>query len=199
MLIFHCHPSTTFEKHIKLINFYVLYRYVDTFNQGSRSSANLYQSPSVTFVKPTLVANAKFFIPTPTPSSNEHTMEAIAEKNHEDNLAHESPSTSYSNDWSYLSPKHASPLARQRFPNMDNLSNQGAVMNGSYSHSPHSRRTASWGGSVGESFSPTKMGEIRSLGEALGMPPSTYMSDEIPSMHPSMKSGSFGDLHEVEF
>lgn len=157
----------------------------------------MFQSPSV---KPALAANAKFFIPAPAPSSNEQTMEAIPENNHEDNLAHENPSTSYRNDWSYHSSNPASPMAaRQRFPSMDNFSNQGPVVNGSYSPSPHSRRTASWGGSVGESFSPTKMGEIRSLGEALGMPPSTYMSDEISLMRSPMKSGSFGDLHEVEF
>ncbi|XP_061341068.1 protein transport protein SEC16A homolog [Gastrolobium bilobum] len=173
-------------------------RYVDTFNQGGGSPANLFQSPSVPSVKPVLAANAKFFIPAPVPSSNEQTMEAIAESNQEDSLANENPSTSSRNEWSYQSPKPASSLAR--IPSMGNISNRGAMMNGNNSHPPHSRRTASWGGgSISDSFSPTKLGEIKPLGEALGMPPSTYMHDEFSLMRTPKKSGSFGeDLHEVE-
>lgn len=181
-----------------MINFYGLYRYVDTFNQGDGSSTNLFQSPSVSSVKPVLAANAKFFIPAPAPSSNEQTMEAIATNNPEDNVANENPSTSSRNDLSYQSPKAPSPSFRQRFPSMGNMSYQEAMMNGSNSHSPHSRRTASWGGSIDDPFSPTKMSEIKPLGGALGMPPSTFMSDEVSSMRTHTKSVSFGNLHEVE-
>ncbi|XVE77408.1 hypothetical protein DITRI_Ditri13aG0060200 [Diplodiscus trichospermus] len=52
-------------------------RYVDIFNQGGGDHANLFQSPTVTSVKPTVPKNAKFFIP--TPASNSEQMEAIAE------------------------------------------------------------------------------------------------------------------------
>ncbi|TKY55452.1 transport protein SEC16B-like [Spatholobus suberectus] len=174
-------------------------RYVDTFNQGGGSSAKLFQSPSVPSVKPALAANAKFFIPAPAPSSNEQTMEAIAESNQEDSLTNENPSPSSRNDWSYQSPKPAPPSARQRFPSMGNISIQRAMMNGSNSHLPQARRTVSWSGSISDSFSPTKMGENKPLGEALGMPPSTFMPDEFSSMRTPMSSGSFGeDLHEVE-
>ncbi|KAK7330766.1 hypothetical protein VNO77_24965 [Canavalia gladiata] len=172
-------------------------RYVDTFNQGGGSSGNLFQSPSVPSVKPALPANAKFFIPAPAPPSNEKTMEAIAESNLEDNSANENPSTSSRSDWSYQSPEPVSPSARQKISSVDNISFKGAESDGN-SH-PRSRRTSSWGGGSSNPFSPPKKGEIKPLGEALGMPPSTYMPDEFPSSHSPVKSGSFGeDLHEVE-
>ncbi|XP_045789857.1 protein transport protein SEC16B homolog [Trifolium pratense] len=174
-------------------------RYVDTFNQGGGNSTNMFQSPSIPTAKPIVAANAKFFIPAPAPSLNEQTMEAIDENNHEDNLAYENPSTSYSNDWSFQSPKPPPPLARQRCPSVGNFADHGAVVNGSNCNSPHSRRTVSWGGSPGCPFSPTKTREIMPLGEALGMPPSTYMSDDVSLMRSPMGSGSFGeDLHEVD-
>ncbi|KAG4973019.1 hypothetical protein JHK82_029952 [Glycine max] len=172
-------------------------RYVDTFNQGGGTSANLFQSPSVPSVKPALAANAKFFVPTPAPSSNEQAMDAIAEGKQEDSATNEYPSTSATNDWSYRSPKHVSSTAIQRFPSMGNISKQGTT-EGSNSHLPHSRRTASWSGSFNDSFTPQKMGNMKPLGEALGMPLSRYSPDES-SMHKPVKSSSYGeDLHEVE-
>ncbi|XP_027334766.1 protein transport protein SEC16B homolog [Abrus precatorius] len=174
-------------------------RYVDTFNQGGGSSANLFQSPSVPSVKSALAANPKFFIPAPAPSSNEQAMEAIAESNQEDSLTNEIPSTSSRNDWSYQSPQPPSAATRQRFPSMSNISIPEAMTDGSNSHLPHSRRTASWGGDIGNIFSPTEMGEIKPLGEALGMPPTTFIPDEFSLRHTPTKSGSFGeDLHEVK-
>lgn len=185
---------------MKLTNFYGLYRYVDTFNHGGGNSASLFQSPSVPSAKPAGAANAKFFIPAPLPSSRERTMEAIEENNQEDNLAYENTSTSYRNNWSFQSPKPDSPIVWQRCPSMGNFANHGAVVNDINSRTPHSRRTASWGGSTGESFSPTNMHETMPLGEALGMPPSTYLSDDISlTRTPHMRSVSFGeDLHEVD-
>ena len=163
-----------------------LYRYVDTFNQGGGTSANLFQFPSVPSVKPAVAANAKFFVPTPAPS-NEQTMEAIAESKQED---------SATNECSYQSPKSSTTI--QRFPSLGNISNQGAT-DGNNSHLPHSRRTASWSGSFNDSFTPQKMGNIKPLGEALGMPPSRFSPDES-LMHKPVKSSSYGeDLHEVEF
>ncbi|CAI8609589.1 unnamed protein product [Vicia faba] len=165
-------------------------RYVDTFNHGGGNSANLFQSPSVPSAKPAAAANAKFFIPSPLPSSKEKTMEAIDENNQEDNLAYENTSTSYT----------ASPIVWQRCPSMGNFANNEAVVNAINSRTPHSRRTASWGGSTGETFSPTNMRETMPLGEALGMPPSTYLSDDIfVTRTPHMRSVSFGeDLQEVD-
>ncbi|CAK8539484.1 unnamed protein product [Lathyrus sativus] len=172
-------------------------RYVDTFNQNGGSSANLFQSPSVPSVKPALPANAKFFIPAPVPASNERNMEAIAESNLEDSAANEDPSTSSTNDWSYQSPKHAQTMTMQRFPSAGNISKQG-LTDGNNSDFSHSRRTASWSGSINDSFSPPKLGENKYPGEAYGMPPSTFMPD--PSlMRQPMRSSSFGeDLQEVE-
>ncbi|CAJ2650480.1 unnamed protein product [Trifolium pratense] len=172
-------------------------RYVDTFNKNSGSSPNLFHSPSVPSVKPALPANAKFFVPAPVPSSNEQNMEAIAESNLENSAANEDPSTSSTNDWSYQSPKPAQTMPMQRFPSAGNISKQGQP-DGNNSHFANSRRTASWSGSFNDSFSPPKMGENKPPGEALGMPPSTFMPN--PSlMRPPMRSGSFGeDLQEVE-
>ncbi|ESW27655.1 hypothetical protein PHAVU_003G220900 [Phaseolus vulgaris] len=168
-------------------------RYVDTFNPGGGSSAKLFQSSSV---KPALAANAKFFIPAHTPSSNEQTMEAITESNHEDSLTNEKPSTSYQ------SPEVLPPSARPRFPSMGNIGFQEIMTNVGNSQVPHSRRTASWGGgTITDLFSPSEMGESNPSGEPLGMSPSTFVPSEFSSMRTPVRSGSgsFGEvLHEVQ-
>ncbi|KAG4946964.1 hypothetical protein JHK87_042971 [Glycine soja] len=73
-------------KFLELMLVQMLSRYVDTFNQGGGTSTNLFQSPSIPSVKPALAANAKSFVPTAAPSSNEQTMEAIVEIKQEDNI-----------------------------------------------------------------------------------------------------------------
>ncbi|KAG6633509.1 protein transport protein SEC16B homolog isoform X1 [Carya illinoinensis] len=171
-------------------------RYVDTFNQGGGNPASMFQSPSVPSVKPAVAANAKFFIPTPA-SSGEQTMEAIAEKGQEGTPTNEDPSTSIAND-SFLSPVPSSSMTMQRFPSMGNVPGRVAT-NGKASVSPYSRRTASWGGSFSDPFSPPNPAELKPLGEVLGMPPSTSMPNEPSLMRMPMNDGSFGDdLHEVE-
>ncbi|KAE9606894.1 hypothetical protein Lal_00026505 [Lupinus albus] len=171
-------------------------RYVDTFNKGGANSANLFQPPSVPSVKPAVAASAKFFVPAPVPS-DDHTMEAIAESNREDNSApNEDPSASATNDWSYQSP---SSTAMQRFPSMGNITKQDEATNGGDFHLGHARRTASWNGSSNDSFIPPKMDELKPFGEAVGMPPSTFMPDESSLMHTPIRRNSFGEeLHEVE-
>ncbi|XP_040985774.1 protein transport protein SEC16B homolog [Juglans microcarpa x Juglans regia] len=171
-------------------------RYVDTFNQGGGSPANLFQSPSVPSVKPAVAANAKFFIPTPA-SSGEQTMEAIAENGQEDTATHEDPSTSTAYD-SFQSPIPSSSMSMQRFPSMGSIPGKGVGTNGEASLPPNSRRTASWGGSFSDPFSPPNPAETKTLGEALGMPPSTYMPNESSLMRMPMNGGSVDDLHEVE-
>jgi len=168
-----------------------LFRYVDTFNQGGGNSANLFQSPSVPSVKPALAANAKFFVPSPAPSSNEQAMEAIAESNQEESAPNVDLSTSATNEWSYQGPQHVSSTAMQRFPSLGNIPKQEAT-EGSNSHFGHSRRAASWSGSLNDSYSPPNRSNIRPL------EPSRFMPDES-SMHTPAKSSSYGeDLHEVE-
>ncbi|BFG31401.1 hypothetical protein CerSpe_176750 [Prunus speciosa] len=173
-------------------------RYVDTFNQGGGSPANLFQSPSVPSVKPAVAANAKFFIPT-LGSSSEQTMEAIAESVQEDVATKEVPSTSAMND-PFQTPLPPSSTTMQRFPSMGNIHGMGVATNANGSVPPHSRRTASWGGSSNDVFSPPpKMGEIKPLGEALGMSPAMFRPSEPSMMRVPMNGGSFGDdLHEVE-
>ncbi|XP_023916411.2 protein transport protein SEC16B homolog [Quercus suber] len=172
-------------------------RYVDTFNQGGGKPANLFQSPSVPSVKPPVAPNAKLFIPTPA-SLGEQTMEAIAENGQEETSTNVDRSTSIAND-SFQSPIHSSSMTVQRFPSMDNIPYMGDLTkgNGNGSLPPHSRRTASWGGSHSTPFSPPKPAEIKPPGEALGMPPSSFMPNE-PSLMRMQNGGSFGDLHEVE-
>lgn len=83
---------------------------------------------------------------------------------------------------------------------MGSVPAKGVATNGNVPLSSHSRRTASWGGSFSDPFSsPPNTAEIKPLGEALGMPPSSFMPNEPSLTRMPMSSGSFGDdLHEVE-
>ncbi|KAF5729847.1 hypothetical protein HS088_TW20G00212 [Tripterygium wilfordii] len=170
-------------------------RYVDTFNRGGGSLANSFQSPSFQSIKPAGAANAKFFIPAPAPLS-EQTMEAITtESVHEDAAPNGTPLSSTINDPLQTTPSSSmSPI--QRFPSMDDISNKRPMINGKGPHPSHSRRTASWSGSFTDA---PKIGETKPLGEALGIPPSSYMTNGPSMMGMPTRGGSFGDdLHEVE-
>ena len=170
-------------------------RYVDTFNQGGGSPANLFQSPSISSVKPAVAANAKFFIP--APASGEQTMEAIAESLQEGVASNSDASTSAMND-SFQSPSSSSSTI-QRFPSMGHIPSKGVVTNGHGSFPSQSRRTASWSGSFSDSLSPPETSERKPLGEALGMSPPSFMPNEPPLMRTPMNGGNFGDdLQEVE-
>lgn len=174
-------------------------RYVDTFNQGNGSSANLFQSPSVPSIKPKVAANAKFFVPSPALSA-EVTEETIPESSQEDTTTSEHPSTSTTND-SFPTPPSTTPM--QRFPSMGNISVKGAIKGHNLTIASNSRRTASWSGpNFSDAFSPPPkpMGGLQPLGEALGMPPSSFVpSEPPPSVHAPINGGSMGDdLHEVE-
>ncbi|KAF8380503.1 hypothetical protein HHK36_027990 [Tetracentron sinense] len=172
-------------------------RYVDTFNKGGGTPANLFQSPSVPAVKPEGGANAKFFIPTPE-ASGRQTVDAIGENMQEAAVNNEDPSTSIVNN-SFSTPPPSS-VTMQRFPSMDNIMNKGmgVTENSNGSLSSRSRRTASWSGSFSDAFNP-KMTKVKPLGEALGMPPSSFMPSDLSSMHLPVNGSRFGDeLHEVE-
>ncbi|KAE8650058.1 protein transport protein SEC16B homolog [Cucumis sativus] len=174
-------------------------RYVDTFNQGNGTSANLFQSPSVPSIKPKVATNAKFFVPGPAFSA-EPIEETLPEPSQEATTTSEHPSTSTPND-SFSTP---STTPMQRFPSMGNISVKGANISG---HGPftaaNARRTASWSGAnFSDALSPPpKPSGLKPLGEALGMPPSSFMpSESSPSVHtPINGGGGMGDdLHEVE-
>lgn len=166
-------------------------RYVDTFNQGSGNSAKLFQSPSAPSVKPVAASNAKFFIPAPVQSRENSTETSVENAQVVPNA--ENPSAMTMNETA----TYSSPMTMQRFPSMDNISRKEMKVNGVGPLASHSRRTASWSGSFGDSFSsPPSTAPTKSLGEALGIPPSAYMPSD-PSM--PMNGGSFGDeLQEVE-
>ncbi|CAM8885379.1 unnamed protein product [Rhodiola kirilowii] len=170
-------------------------RYVDTYNQNSGSPAQTFQSPPLPSVKRAAPANAKFFVPTPS-STGDHTMANLSNSFQEATIS-ESPSTSTSNVIIHSSaPPPSSSVSMQRFPSMVNISREA---NGDISV-PHSRRTASWGGSFSNSFSPTKGSEVRPLGDMLGFSPSSFMPSDASSTNMLRgNGGSYGDeLHEVE-
>lgn len=111
----------------------------------------------------------------------------------------EDPLTLSMND-SFQSPAPSSSTkTMQRFPSMDNFPHNGAMTNGYGPLSSQSRRTASWGGSFNEAFSPPKMAEVKPLGEVLGMPPTSFMPSDPSLIRSPMNGGNFpDDLHEVE-
>lgn len=172
-------------------------RYVDTFNQGNASSANLFQSPSVPSIKPKVPANAKFFVPSPALSA-EPTEETRPESSQEDATTSEHPLNSTTND-SFSTPPSTTPM--QRFPSMGNISIKSAIRSGNGPLAGNSRRTASWSGAnFSDALSPPNSTGAQPLGESLGVPPSSFMRSQPPRlMHPPISGGSMGDdLHEVE-
>ncbi|KAL7238568.1 hypothetical protein ACSBR2_004624 [Camellia fascicularis] len=168
-------------------------RYVDTFNKGGGTPANLFQSPSLLAAKSgagPVGPNAKFFIPTPVALGDE-TVQTTGENLQEAVFTNESPSSSVENN-SFPSPltsastSTSSMPTMKRIPSMDNIVSKrsGAIANSRSSLPPHSRRTASWSGSFSDTFNPPKMTELKPLAEVLGMPPSLFMPGD--------------ELHEVE-
>ncbi|KAL8103188.1 hypothetical protein AgCh_027648 [Apium graveolens] len=167
-------------------------RYVDTFNKGGGNQTNMFQSPSAPSLKPKSNASTKFFVPAPVSGQMLDTAtDGIQETSSSDlssigNMVQSAPSSSTN---------------MQRFASMDDISNKGETTPGNSNGSlpPHSRRTASWGGSVAESFSPTIKADVKPLGEVLGIPPSSFMPTSPALVHSSANGGSYGDdLHEVE-
>ena len=172
-------------------------RYVDTFNKGGGSPANLFQSPPVSSVKPTTgAANMKFFIPAMAPSG-EQTLDAT-ESIPEAAAADENPSTSTLNDSIKSQPlPPPSTTTMQRFPSMDSIQNNGMMTNGMRSASLQTQRPASWSGNFGDAFSPN-MAEVKPLAKTSSMSPSSSLM-HLPLPLPMNGGGSFGDdLHEVE-
>lgn len=170
-------------------------RYVDTFNKGGGTPTNLFHSPSVPAAK--LGGGTKFFVPAPI-ASIDQAVDATGENTHEVAAAtSENPSTSDTKE-SFSSSSESNP-SLQRFPSMNNIANNGVGMshNGTGPFISHSR-AASWSGGYSDIFNP-KSSEVKPLGEALGMPLSSFMMPSDPSStRPSNRSCSGDDLHEVE-
>ncbi|CAN6566447.1 unnamed protein product [Malus baccata var. baccata] len=148
-------------------------RYVDTFNKGGGTPANLFQSPSLPYAKPGGGPKPNIFVPAPV-TSYEETVQTPGESTHEPT----------------------------RFPSMDNIVQKraGDMGNGN-SYEPHeSRRVASWSGSLNHASNPSMRNEIKPLGQSLGIsPPSRIHSGAQPPMQFPSSGGSFGDdLQEVE-
>ncbi|KAJ8754814.1 hypothetical protein K2173_012738 [Erythroxylum novogranatense] len=189
-------PTTTTNQFSARGRMDVRARYVDTFNKGGRTSTNLFKSPSVQSVKP-VAANQKFFVPAPVPSV-ENSVDNLTEDVQREAASKENPSTSASGD-SYASSASVSSMTMQRFPSVDNITRKEESTKSDGPASYYSRRTASWGGSLNDSSSLPRMAETKSLGESLGMSPSSFVSNGPPMTHAPINRGDSGDdLHEVE-
>ncbi|KAK4786778.1 hypothetical protein SAY86_010611 [Trapa natans] len=178
-------------------------RYVDTFNKGGGSPANLFQSPSVPVVKPTGNAGApKFFIPAAVaPSSEQQQMDPIAESSHEEGSTNEAPSTSAAYDLipSSLAPSQMTSM--ERFPSMGNIPRRASMVEANSSFQTNSRRTASWSGILNNSYStPPNNAGVKTLAEQLGYDPLSLMPTDhlTPMQMPVNGGGSFDELQEVE-
>uniref|UniRef100_A0A7N1A9B9 Uncharacterized protein n=1 Tax=Kalanchoe fedtschenkoi TaxID=63787 RepID=A0A7N1A9B9_KALFE len=125
----------------------------------------------------------------------EQTVSNLADSFQEATIS-ENPSTSTSNEMTHSSAPPTSSMTMQRFPSMVNMPHEG----NEESSVTHSRRTVSWGGSFGNSFSPPKDAEVKPLGDMLGYSPSAFTPSDASSVHMlPANGGSFGDdLQEVE-
>uniref|UniRef100_A0A7C9EVL2 Protein transport protein sec16 n=1 Tax=Opuntia streptacantha TaxID=393608 RepID=A0A7C9EVL2_OPUST len=172
-------------------------RYVDTFNKGGGTQANSFQLPSplIPAVKPA-IGNAKFFIPSPATGG----LETKNIENTQGLVADEDASTS-DRSHSFSPPQMGPPSpAMHRHPSAESLPNIGTpgTVNGNGSLPPHSRRTLSWSGDLGDPLNPLSPGETIPLGEALGMSPSTYMPSNSSAMSSSYSTTLADDLQEVQ-
>ncbi|GFZ01162.1 RGPR-like protein [Actinidia rufa] len=171
-------------------------KYVDTFNKGGGNPTSLFQSPSVSSIKPASGSNPKFFVPSPV-SSSEQTFDS-PDTVQETTAITENPLIPNTNNLA-PSPTPSPSMTMQRFPSMDTISDKNKMMNGNSSLSSYSRRTASWSGSFSDAYSPHQRTELKPLGEVLGMSPSSFMPIEPSLSQLPVNGGSFGDdLHEVE-
>ena len=134
--------------------------------------------------------------------SGGETVQTTGENLQESVVNNECPSAYVQNN-SFPSPPTttSSTLTMQRAPSMDNIANRrtGVMGDGKSSLAPHSRRRASWSGTLYDTHDFSKMTELEPLQEVPGMPPSSFMPGDSSSMRFSMNVGRLGeDLHEVE-
>ncbi|KAJ4727188.1 Protein transport protein sec16 [Melia azedarach] len=178
-------------------------RYVDTFNKSGGTPANLFQSPPIPSFKPGGGSNPKFFIPSPVAPAEEMAQAtgAIIQESH---VKNGSAPTSFKSSFSPTptsaptSESASSAVIMQRFPSMDNIINKrsGVMADGDNSFVTHSRRAASWSGSLGDATGPVKM-ETRPYGEAQGLATTSVSADPPNQFSDSSNFG--GALHEVDF
>ncbi|CAA0842324.1 Protein transport protein SEC16B homolog [Striga hermonthica] len=168
-------------------------RYVDTFNKGGVGNAtSSFLSPPVSSVKPASGPNTRFFVPAPVSHVEQPVDTPTISEHNGLSTTYEDPSTAPNNPSSFQSRAPPSTVNMPRYASMNSISNKGAGDNGSFS--VHSRRTASWSGSLNDSFSPPPPAEGKP------MQPSSFMPSDPSLRHSSKIGGSFEDeLHEVEF
>ncbi|KAL3645591.1 hypothetical protein CASFOL_010771 [Castilleja foliolosa] len=172
-------PPTTSNQYSARGRMGVRSRYVDTFNKGGGTPANMFQSPSPSPVKPSDGPKRNFFVPAPVSAAEQQQAtnnDAYINNTQENTSTFENqPSTSLTNSFQSM----------QKFASSNNISVQRIIDN----NNSGTRRTLSWSGNLNEPFSAQRRPELKPLGEVMGMHPSS--SD--PSL---VRSGD--DLHEVE-
>ncbi|OVA11590.1 hypothetical protein BVC80_5665g1 [Macleaya cordata] len=169
-------------------------RYVDTFNKSGGAPTNLFQTPSVLAAKPATGTNAKFFIPTPA-TSGDQTVDNATEENIQEATGSPNegpPISSTAQNSIFSTPSLSSSM--QRAPSMNSITpmgSKGMGVMGNGALSSGSRRTASWSGSVIDTFNSPSI-----LSGTMRNPHSSFM--HVDSMGPPTRGSSFGELHEVE-
>nr|XP_043629529.1 protein transport protein SEC16B homolog [Erigeron canadensis] len=170
-------------------------RYVDTFNQGGGNPTKLFQSASATSVKPIAKSNPKFFVPMAVTSA-EQPADTLRENIQQQTTTADDNYSPTSVHNPFQPPSYQSSM--QRFASMNDISKGGVPSFTSASSSPHSRRTASWGGSTDECFSVSSSG-MKPRGGTLGMPQNSFIPSEPAVDQTTNGDGFCDDLHEVEF
>ncbi|XP_047948533.1 protein transport protein SEC16B homolog isoform X1 [Salvia hispanica] len=163
-------------------------RYVDTFNKGGGNTVSGF-SPSVPSAKPAGGANPKFFVPAPVSHGEQPVVDThVEQKQNTSFTTYEDASSSPPNE-TFYSPRPSSPMAPMpRFGSMNNIYNKGASDS---SFASHSRRTASWGGSLNDAMSPPNM--TQPAGESVSMRPPSFMPNDTLLVDSSVNGGGFGE------
>ncbi|KAL1548995.1 protein transport protein SEC16B isoform X2 [Salvia divinorum] len=160
-------------------------RYVDTFNRGGGNTVSGLQSPSVPSARPAGGVNPKFFVPAPVSHGEQPVVDTHVEEK-QNAFTNENPSSSPPNDSFHSPPPSSSMAAMPRFGSMNSIYNKGAIDS---SLALHSRRTASWGGSLNDTMSPPN--RTQPTGEAVGMHPPSFMPNDTLLGDSSANGSSF--------
>lgn len=191
------HKKAVWVSYFTCFLFDVLNRYVDTFNKGGGSPANLFPKLSVSPIKPSAAANAKFFVPAPPQSSSTEQLSGTNTEDQEVTSEHkQTPFLSSEDPFQKLSPLPSTNMPR--FPSVDNIPNNKITtmenVNGSLTSL--SRRTASWSGGHSNTSSPP----VAFSPQSLRMSPLSSAGSNFSPATPLQATNSSleSDLHEVE-
>ncbi|GAB2274173.1 hypothetical protein Dimus_008941 [Dionaea muscipula] len=166
-------------------------RYVDTFNKGGGSPANLFQTPSIPSIKPANITSPTFFIPVASMSNEQASSDLVAAGSSQG--AFEStespPPVSMDEPLQNLpSSSNSSSVTITRFSSLDGIPNAGTTISSNGDGSLSSSLST---------FSRPEMVKGHSI-KPLGMSSLSSMPSSLSSDNLQMSGGSLGDdLQEV--